>query len=193
MLSRSHFCSVEKATTMSKTIQERTKEEEPAGAKPRSVCLISTSLNRGQSSSFGPDGFQHLGESAAGIGVCQRSRGETAGGTLFKGPRQRVLKCWKDTTSLKGVAGNCNGALARAPCPTVLKEPRETACGTVSKTTCPEVQGVGGNCNERFQSNFRRAGWTTITCKSQITSTMRKSSRIFVVNEIERRMIRCLT
>ena len=39
---------------MTKRIQER-KKEEPAVAKPRSVCLISTSFNRGQSSSFGPD------------------------------------------------------------------------------------------------------------------------------------------
>ena len=54
-ISRSHFRSVEKATTMSKRTQERKKEEEPAVAKPRPVCLISTSLNRGQSSSFGLD------------------------------------------------------------------------------------------------------------------------------------------
>ena len=31
------------------------KEEEPVGAKPKSVWLISTSLNKRQSSSFGPD------------------------------------------------------------------------------------------------------------------------------------------
>ena len=55
MFSRSHFRSVDLATTMLKTSQERKKEEEPAVAKPRSVCLISTSLNKGQSYSFGPD------------------------------------------------------------------------------------------------------------------------------------------
>ena len=44
MFSRSHVRSVEKATTNSKRIQER-KKEEPAVAKPRSVCLTSTSLN----------------------------------------------------------------------------------------------------------------------------------------------------
>ena len=44
-ISRSHFRSVEKATTISKRIQERKKEEEPAVAKPRSVCSMSTSLN----------------------------------------------------------------------------------------------------------------------------------------------------
>ena len=48
------FRSVEKATTMSKRIQEG-KEEEPAVAKPRFVCLITSSLNKAQSSSFGPD------------------------------------------------------------------------------------------------------------------------------------------
>ena len=40
---------------MPKRAQERKKEEEHATAKPRSVCLTSTSLNKGQSSSFGPD------------------------------------------------------------------------------------------------------------------------------------------
>ena len=55
VFSRFHVRSVERATTLSKRIQEGKKEEEPAVAKPRSVCLISTSLNRGQSSSFGPD------------------------------------------------------------------------------------------------------------------------------------------
>ena len=40
---------------MSKRIQERKTEGELAVAKPRSVCLISTNLNREQSSSFGPD------------------------------------------------------------------------------------------------------------------------------------------
>ena len=41
LFSRSHFRSVEKATTMSKRIQERKKEGEPAVAKPRSVCWVS--------------------------------------------------------------------------------------------------------------------------------------------------------
>ena len=53
--SRSHFRSVENATTKSQRIQERKTEGEPAAAKPKSVWLISTSLNRGQSSSCGPD------------------------------------------------------------------------------------------------------------------------------------------
>ena len=55
MFSRSRVRSVEKATVTSKRIQERKKEEEPAVAKLRSVCLIPTRLNRGPSSSFGPD------------------------------------------------------------------------------------------------------------------------------------------
>ena len=41
--------------TMSKRIRERKTEGESAEAKPRSVCFISTNLNREQSSSFGPD------------------------------------------------------------------------------------------------------------------------------------------
>ena len=67
----------------------------------------------------------------------------------------------------KGVAGNCNGAPPRAPCMTVLQEPRRTACRTVSKATCFRVQWFVGNCNDRLKFNYRRPGWTTITCKSQ--------------------------
>ena len=40
---------------MSMRIQDRKMEEELAVAKPRSVCWISTYLNRGQFSSFGSD------------------------------------------------------------------------------------------------------------------------------------------
>ena len=65
LFSRSHFRSV---TTMSKIIQERKKEELPV-AKPRSVCLISASLNREQSSSFGPDVSNTPRGSAAGFGA----------------------------------------------------------------------------------------------------------------------------
>ena len=46
------------------------------------------------------------------------------------------------------VAGNFNGAMPKAPCLTVLKEPRETAGRTKSMATCPRVQRVAGNCNE---------------------------------------------
>ena len=74
---RSHFRSVGKAPTMSKRIEERKKEEELEVAKPRSVCLISTSLNRGQSFSFGPN--------------------------VSKTPRNPQL----DSGSVKGAAGNC--------------------------------------------------------------------------------------
>ena len=31
-------------------------------------------------------------------------------------------------------------------------------------------------CNKRLKSNYRRPGWTTITCKSQIMGTLRKFS-----------------
>ena len=53
LFSRSHSRSVKKATTISKRIQERKTEGEPAVAKPRSVCSISTNLNREQSSFSG--------------------------------------------------------------------------------------------------------------------------------------------
>ena len=82
-------------------------------------------------------------------------------------PRNVFSSVEKETTSLKGVAGNCNGAPPRAPCLTVLQEPRGTACRTVSKATCFRVQWVVGNCNDRLKFNYRRPGWTTITCKSQ--------------------------
>ena len=75
VFSRINFRSVEKATTMSKRIQER-KEEAPAEAKPRSVCFISTSWNKVQYSAFCSVCFQYPRESAAGFGVCRRSRGE---------------------------------------------------------------------------------------------------------------------
>ena len=54
-VSRSHVRSVEKATTMSKRIETGRWKNEPAVAKPRSVCLISLSSNCEQFSSFGPD------------------------------------------------------------------------------------------------------------------------------------------
>ena len=204
MFSRSHFRSVEKATTMSKRVQERKMGGEPAAAKPRSVCLISTSLNRGQSTSFGPDvsniSVNPQLDSGSVKGAAENFERDSVKGTAGNCERdsvqdrvqtqKRVLKCWNETSSLNGVAGNCNGQLPRAP---VQKEPRETACGTMSKATCLKVQGVAGNCDERLKSNYRRPGWTTITCKSKITGTLRKSSRIFVKNWTERWMMRCLT
>ena len=82
---------------------------------------------------------------------------ETASGTLSKKEsktQRRVLACGKETTSLKGVAGNCNG--------------------TMSKATCLRVQWVAWNCNERLASNCKRPGLTTITCKAQFMGTLRK-------------------
>ena len=108
---------------------------------------------------------QYPGESAAGFGFCEKDLGRNASGTLSKTEsktQKRVLKCGKETRSLKEVAGNCNRALPRAPCLT--------------------VQGVAGNSNERLKSNYKRPGWTTFTCKSQIMCTLRKSFRIFVEN-----------
>ena len=67
--SRSHFRSVEKANTMSKRIQERKTGEEPAVATQKSVCLITTSLNRGNLLLFAWM-FQNLRESADGFRTC---------------------------------------------------------------------------------------------------------------------------
>ena len=116
----------------------------------------------------------------------------TAGGTLSKTEsktQKRVLKCGITVSNdLRET-----GALPMAPCLTVLKEPRETACGSMSKATWLQVQGIAWNGNERLKSNYRRPGWTTIICKSQIMGTLRRSSRNCVENWIELRMMRCLT
>ena len=105
LFSRSHFGSVEKATTMSKRIQERKTEEEPAVAKLRSVCLISTNLNREQSSSLDPDASIRnwiWGLCKGVAGNCSETETKT---------QQRVLRCGKKTNRLKGVAGNCSETL----------------------------------------------------------------------------------
>ena len=78
MSSCSHVRAVEKATTMPKIIQERKKEEDPAVAKSRSVCLITTSLNKGQSSSFGLDASNVRGIRSWTRGLSKKPR-ETAG------------------------------------------------------------------------------------------------------------------
>ena len=89
MSCRSHFRTVEKATTVSKRIQERKNDEETAVAKPRSVCLISTSLNKGQSSSSGP-GVSNI----SGNPQMDSGSGEGAAGN-----------CKRDI--VEGAAGNC--------------------------------------------------------------------------------------
>ena len=87
MSSCSHVRAVEKATTMPKIIQERKKEEDPAVAKPRSVCLITTSLNKGQSSSFGLDASNIRGIRSWTQGLLKEPR-ETAGKAVSKKPRE---------------------------------------------------------------------------------------------------------
>ena len=168
------FRSIEKANTMSKRIQERT-EEELGGSKvgvsvfdfnkpePRAILLLRSGC------------FQYPGESAAGFGVCPRSRGKVEVGQCPKQSKNKkcVLECWKETTSLRGVAGNCNE--------------------TMPKAASLKVQGVARNCSERLRSNYRRPGWTTTTCTSQIMGMLRNSSLIFVESWIEWRMMRCLT
>ena len=139
--------------------------------------MISTNLNREQSSSFGPDVSNIPGDPQLDSRSVKGARRETASETVSKEPREtagrtlsktesqnpkHVLKCGKENNCLEGVAGKGNG--------------------TKSKATCLRVKGVAANCNERLKSNCRRPGWTTITCKSQVMGTLRKSSRIFVEN-----------
>ena len=108
MFSRSHVRAHEKATSMLKKIQERKIEGELAVAKPMSVCLISTSLNRGQSSSFGPDVSNILvnpqldsGSVKEGAGNCERDivqnrvqNPETCS-QVWKGDNQSQRSCGK--------------------------------------------------------------------------------------------------
>ena len=60
---------------MSKIIQETKKEEEPAVAEPKSVCLISTSLNKRQFSSFGPGVSSISGNPQLGSGSVNAAGG----------------------------------------------------------------------------------------------------------------------
>ena len=118
-------------------------------------------MNRWQSSPCGPDvsnipGIPQL-DSVSVKGAAGNYRQDIV--------QNRVQTYERVLNQSQRVAGNCNGALPKAPCLTVHKEPRETACGTLSKATCLKVQGVAGNCNERLKSNYRRPDWTTITCK----------------------------
>ena len=73
MFFRSHFRSVVKATTVSKRIQERNTEEEPAVAKPRSVCLIS---RKEHSLFFVPDASNAVVNPQLDSGSVQRSCGK---------------------------------------------------------------------------------------------------------------------
>ena len=76
MCFRSHFRLVEKAIVTSKRIQERKTEGEPVVSKPRSVCWISRNLNREQTSSFGPNASDVLGNPQVDSGSVQRSCGK---------------------------------------------------------------------------------------------------------------------
>ena len=158
LFSRGHFRSVEQATIMSKIIQERKMEGELAVAKRRSVCLISESLNKGQSSSFGPDvpkiwenpqldsGSVKGARGKLQAELCRRSREKLQAGHCPKQtpkPTKRILKFGKKTTSLDGVAGNSNGAVPKALCLTVPEGLRETAGGgnmAESSKCCGKLQ-----------------------------------------------------
>ena len=73
------------------------KEEEPAVAKPRSVCLRSTSLNIGQYSSFGADASNVSGNPQLDSGSVKGAAGNCdASAAVSKTESQtqnRALKC----------------------------------------------------------------------------------------------------
>ena len=153
------------------------------------MCLISASLNKGHSSSFRPDVSKIPGNPQMDSGsvkgargklqakLCRRSRGELQAGHCPKQtPKhpKRILKFGKETTSLEGVVGNCNIVIMIM---SRMSEGVAVNCNrTVSMATWLKIQGVAGNCNKKLNSNYRRPGWTTITCKSQIMGTLKKSS-----------------
>ena len=191
------FVSVEKATTMSKIIQEGKMEGELAVAKPRSsVFDFQQAWTKGKSSSFGPDVPNIEGEHRRWIrglwkeaaANCRRnsvgrSRGELqAGHCPKKSPKlpKRILKFGKETTSLDGVAGNCNGAMPKALCLTILKR----AAGNCRQDTVPrqhgwKFKGLRETATKDWNPTADDPG---ITCKSQIMGTLRKSSWIFAEN-----------
>ena len=113
---------------------------------------------------------------------------ETAGGTLLKKTesktQKRVLKFGQETPSLKGVAGNSNLVLMIMLC--LMWGVAGNSDGTTPKAprlTVPQGPRETGTKDWK---------WTTITCKSQIMGTLRKSSRIFIESWIER-VMKCLT
>ena len=85
---------------MSKIIQERKKEEELAVAKPRSVCLISASLNKGQSSHFGAGVSISLG-TRRWIRDLSKEPREIAGRTVSKEPQETAGRTLSKTVSQK--------------------------------------------------------------------------------------------
>ena len=113
---------------MSKRIQGRKMEGEPAVAKPRSVCLISTSMNRWQSSFFGPDVSNILWNPQLDSGSVK-----------------------------KGAAGNCERDIVqnRVQNPerrqAVSKELREIATGPLPRAPCLTVQGVAGKLQRKTE------------------------------------------
>ena len=99
------------------------------------MCLISASLKKGQSSSFGPDVPNiwenpqlDSGSVKGAARNCRQNCVEGAAGNCRQDivqnrvqNTQNVFKFGKETTSLDGVAGNCKGAVPKALCLTVLK------------------------------------------------------------------------
>ena len=167
---RSHFRSVEKATTMSKRIHGgRTcscKAEVSVfdfnRSKQRAVLFVWSRC------------FQWPGKRSWHSGSVKGAEGDCRRDTV----KNRVQN--PETSSVerrqpvsKELAGSCNGALPRA--------------------SCRQVEECWETATKRLKSNHRQPRLTTITCKSQIIGTLRMSSKIFVEIRIERRMMRCLT
>ena len=86
---------------MSKRIQEKNKNLRVA--KPRSVCLMSTNLNREQSSSFGPDASGAPGNPQLDSGFVLRNCGK-----LQRNRNPNPATCsevWKEDKPSQGSCG----------------------------------------------------------------------------------------
>ena len=78
-----HFCVIRRRTCPREFIQHRKMTEERVVAQPKSACLISTSLNERQSSSFGPDVSNVHGGIPSWIRGLSKEFWETAVATLI--------------------------------------------------------------------------------------------------------------
>ena len=170
---------------MSKRIQEKKKEEEPMVAKPRSMSLISTNLHREQSSSCDPDVSNTSENPQLDPGSVKGAAGNCERDIVHKGAKGNQETCSqvleRDNQSQRS-CGKLQRSTARAPCLPFFKGAAGNCVRNYVQYNMLKSSRVAGNCNERLTSNYRRPGGTTITCKSQITGTLRKSSRFFFEN-----------
>ena len=205
------FDQLKKQTPCRREFKGRKKEGERTVAKTRSVCLISASLNKGQSSHFGA-GVSNVWEnpqmdsvSAEGAaGNCRRNSVEGAAGNCRQ---DNVYKTVQNSKTYSQVWKGDNQS--------------QRSCGKLQHCAHDHVTHDGRSCGDLQQDNAQgavpdssqgpretagrtqaKATWLkvrsvsgncnerlksncrrpTTTCKSQIMGTLRKSSRIFVEN-----------